>query len=303
MALRSYSVLYILLPTIVIIIQKCSHALEICKCLWSLSCGGVPNMLLVLSITFHFHWYIWGCMCSTGPFQFRWLRGYIHSSCYYHHQIGSINLTHYHIFPWLCLLHHILSLIAYTFRENRDFVFIIIVQIMMSANIRIRFGLQIVSLCFYITPSHHHHCETYLRTLNLWNARQIYFVECVSKIKHIFSVIHYAIYGALCFQFTHFHCDDWENIHFILLSSSNRKYELLSIVKGYVMKQWYVCFSIFLSRVCIICDIPCVQHKRNALFQGWVTEIHRLKVRSRSVNSKCDTALFIPLYDIIMARS
>ena len=35
-------------------------------------------------------------MCSTGPFQFRWLR-YIHGSCYYH-QIGSINLTHYHIF-------------------------------------------------------------------------------------------------------------------------------------------------------------------------------------------------------------
>ena len=41
-------------------------------------------------------------MWSTGPFQFRWLRGYIHSSCYYHHQIGSSNLTHYHIFPWLC---------------------------------------------------------------------------------------------------------------------------------------------------------------------------------------------------------
>ena len=37
-------------------------------------------------------------MCSTGPFQFRWLRGYIQSSCYYHHQIGNINLTHYHIF-------------------------------------------------------------------------------------------------------------------------------------------------------------------------------------------------------------
>ena len=43
-----------------------------------------------------------------------------------------------------CLLHHILLLIAYTFRENWDFVFIIIVQFMMSANIRIRFGLQIV---------------------------------------------------------------------------------------------------------------------------------------------------------------
>ena len=30
-------------------------------------------------------------------------RIYIYSSCYYHHQIGSINLSHYfHIFPWLC---------------------------------------------------------------------------------------------------------------------------------------------------------------------------------------------------------
>ena len=25
-------------------------------------------MLLILSITFHFHYHIWGCMCSTGPF-------------------------------------------------------------------------------------------------------------------------------------------------------------------------------------------------------------------------------------------
>ena len=163
MALRSYSALDILLPTIIITIQECSQALKTCKCLWSLSCAGVPNMLLVLSITFHFHWYTWGCMCSTGPFQFRWLWGYIHSSCYHHHQIGSIKLTHYHIFRWLCvclrcLLHHIMSLIAYTFRENRDFVFIIIVQFRMSANSRIRFGLQIVFVCLYITTYHHHHC-------------------------------------------------------------------------------------------------------------------------------------------------
>ena len=42
-------------------------------------------------------------MCSTGPFQYRWLKGYIYSSCYYHHQFGSIHLPHcYHIFPWLC---------------------------------------------------------------------------------------------------------------------------------------------------------------------------------------------------------
>ena len=40
----------------------------------------------------------------TDPFQFRWLKGFIYSSCYYHHQIGSINLSHcYHIFPWSCV--------------------------------------------------------------------------------------------------------------------------------------------------------------------------------------------------------
>ena len=60
MALRSFSVLYILLPTIIIIIQKFSQALEIFKCLLSFSCGGVPNLLLVLSILFHFHYHICG---------------------------------------------------------------------------------------------------------------------------------------------------------------------------------------------------------------------------------------------------
>ena len=60
-------------------------------------------MLLVLSITFYFHYNIWGCICSTGPFKYKWLKGYIYSSCYYRHQIGSIHLSHcFHIFPWLC---------------------------------------------------------------------------------------------------------------------------------------------------------------------------------------------------------
>ena len=59
--------------------------------------------------------------------------------------------------------------------------------------------------------------QTYLNTLNLYNACQIYFVECVSKIKHIVSVIHYTICGAVCFQFTHFPCDDWENIYILCL--------------------------------------------------------------------------------------
>ena len=55
--------------------QDNSHGLNVCR----VSCGGVFNMLLVLSITFYFHYNIWSCMCSTGPFQYRWLKGYIYS--------------------------------------------------------------------------------------------------------------------------------------------------------------------------------------------------------------------------------
>ena len=55
--------------------------------------------------------------------------------------------------------------------------------------------------------------QTDLKTLNVWNACQIHFVECVSKIVHILSVTHYTIYGAVCFRFTHFPCDGWENTY------------------------------------------------------------------------------------------
>ena len=39
----------------------------------------------------------------------------------------------------------------------------------------------------------------------------------------------YSLYGAVCLQLTQF-CDDRENVYFILLPSSNRKYESLTIV-------------------------------------------------------------------------
>ena len=73
-----------------------------------------------------------------------------------------------------CLLHHILSLIAYTFWENRDFVFIIIVQFMMSSNSRMRFDLQIVFVCLYITSSQYHHCANLSKDIEL--------IKCLSDI-------------------------------------------------------------------------------------------------------------------------
>ena len=154
MALRSYSVLGILLPSIIIIMQDFS----VCR----VYCGGVSNMLLVLSITFYIHYNKWGRMCSTGQFQYRWLKGYIYSLCYYHHQIGSIHLSHcYHIFrgcvPAMFVTSNYVTYCIYT-PGKPGFFSIIFVQFMMSANSRIRFGLQIVFVCLYITPTHYHHC-------------------------------------------------------------------------------------------------------------------------------------------------
>ena len=111
------------------------------------------------------------------------------------------------------LLHHILSLIVYAFRENREFVFINTVQFMMSVNSRIRFGLHIVFVCLYLTPSHYHHCANFIWRHWAYNLPVRYNLSSVSKIKHILSVIHYIICGVVCFQFTHSLCDDWENIY------------------------------------------------------------------------------------------
>ena len=65
---------------------------------------------------------------------------------------------------------------------------------------------------------------------------QIYFVKCVSKIKHILSVIHYTVCGAICFQFTHFCCDDWENIY--TLSYYNNQIGSMNYYPLFRIRSW-----------------------------------------------------------------
>ena len=183
-------------------------------------------------------------MCSTGPFQHR---------CWKDISIAHVIIiikSEVSTFPIViifsvvvclrCLSHHILLPIAYIFWENREFVFIIIVQFMMSANNRIRFVLKIVFVCSSITPSHYHHCANLSEDIELINACQIYFVECVGKIRHILSVVHYTIRGAECFQFTHFLCD-WENIYLLYL---------IIIIKSEV---WTITHCLGLGHETIVC--------------------------------------------------
>ena len=145
-----------------------------------------------------------------------------------------------------CLLHHILSFIADKFRENRGFVFMSIVQFMMSANSRIRFGMHIVLVCLYSTPSHYHHCANLSEDIELLKCLSDIFCR-VCKIKHILSIIHYTICGAVCFQFTHFSCDNRENIY--TLSYYHHQIGSMKYYPLFRVRSWNngvrLCLSIF----------------------------------------------------------
>ena len=95
-------------------------------------------------------------------------------------------------------LHGILSLIVYTFWENWEYVFINIVQFMMSANSQIRFGLQIVFVCLYITPSHYHHCANFIWRHWTYKMPVRYNLSSVWVRLSIFSQLFIIQYVGLC---------------------------------------------------------------------------------------------------------
>ena len=112
------------------------------------------------------------CMCSTVSFQWRWLKGYIYSSCYYHHHIGSINLTHcYHICPWLCawdVCYIIFCHLLHIHSGKTGIFFSLLFRSLRWMQI-VRYVLACMSNSFVCTL---HHLiiivvQTYLKTLNL----------------------------------------------------------------------------------------------------------------------------------------
>ena len=137
---------------------------------------------------------------------------------------NQANTTYFSVIVCLrCLLHHILSLIAYTFREKRDFVFIIIVQFMMSSNIIRLFVHNTISLSSL--------CKLIWR---LWSYKMPvrYILSSVWVRLSTFSQLSIIQYMGLCVFSLPISLVMIEmyHIYFVLLSSSNRKYELLPIV-------------------------------------------------------------------------
>ena len=85
---------------------------------------------------------------------------------------------------------------------------------MMSANSRLCFSFQIVFVCLYITPSHYHHFANFIWRHWAYKMPVRYILSSVWVRLSIFSQLSIIQYmGAVCFQFTHFICDDWDNIY------------------------------------------------------------------------------------------
>ena len=154
-------------------------------------------------------------MCSTGTFQFTWLKGYIYSSCYYHHKIGSIHRSHcYHMFLWLCAwftFHIIFCYLLHIHSGKTGNLFSLSLCSSVYAKVQI-FGYVLDTFLACTLYSHYHHCANLSEDIEL--IKCVSYIFCrVCKIKRILLAIHYTICGAVCFQFTHFPCDDWANIY------------------------------------------------------------------------------------------
>ena len=121
---------------------------------------------------------------------------------------------------------------------------------MMSANSRIRFGLQIVFVCLYITPSHYHHCANFIWRHWTYKMPVRYNLSSVWVRLSIFSQLSIIQNVGLCvLQFTHSLCDDWENIYilcFIIIIKSEVWTITHCLGLGHETMVSVVCLSIFL---------------------------------------------------------
>ena len=97
------------------------------------------------------------------------------------------------------------------------------------------------------------------------------------KIKNILSVIHYTIYGVLCFQFAHYLCDDWDNIYplsYIIIIKSEVWIITHCLGLAHETMVCAVCLSIFLVTMLLNlkdCMFPInkIRHV-NMLVKYWV---------------------------------
>ena len=204
----------ILPPITIIMMQDYSQALITGSARRAYPVESVSKMEYVLSVT-SFEKYM-GCICSTGPFEFRWLKRYICNPSHLHHQIGRIHLSNCcHIFrgcvPKMVVPSYFVVCYTYTPR-TLGLVSIIDEQSIVCANDRVHYGLSTVC-------AHYTHYHIHLKAINSYNACQVYTTECLSKIISIVPIVRYSTYGVICLQLSKLSDDDRENMFSIILTS------------------------------------------------------------------------------------
>ena len=82
--------------------------------------------------------------------------------------------------------------------------FIILCCLMMCADDIVHYDPMVAFVCFQITPPHYHPYADLSESIELLKCLSgTFFLECVSKIKPIISIISYAIHGTVCIQLIH----------------------------------------------------------------------------------------------------
>ena len=142
-------------------------------------------------------------MCSTGPFQYRWLKAVsiAHVIIIIKSEVSTFPIAII-FFPWLCawdVCYIIFCHVLHIRSGKTGNSFSLLLCSLWWGQI---FGYVSVCKSYSFICTVHHLIiiivQTYLETLNLCNMPVRYILlRCVSKIKHIISVIHYTICGAV----------------------------------------------------------------------------------------------------------
>ena len=145
------------------------------------------------------------------------IKNIVQSSCYYHHQIISINLTHcYHIFPWLCAWDGCYVIFCHLLHIHLGILFSLLLCSLWWVQI-VGYVLACIS-CSFVFLLYHIIIIILQHYLKTWGGLSIFSQSSIVK------------YKGLCVFSLPISLVMIEKIHFALLSSSNWKYEILSIV-------------------------------------------------------------------------
>ena len=129
-------------------------------------------------------------------FSFKWSRGSIYNSSYYHHQIGSIYLSHCcHIFPRLCAWDGC-TIICWQFHIYPGkvgfcvFYYCAVLWCAQIIELIMQYDLIVVFVSLHITLPHYHHHADLTECIELLKFLSCTFcLGCVSKIQSVLSII------------------------------------------------------------------------------------------------------------------